>query len=327
MVTLQTTLGESLDTILFGISNGFRGINIPINNEHHHTTYDFVLHPYFKEILPMLEQLSQGTSRIDEKLIRLLRISNDHQESCEKKFKSSNNYLDLRCENYLLLYTHHIFVVLVGCWHNREYYEKHKDYLLGVGKEAAVICLEGAFDIPYGESSNYYWTNEHQFYGNLMRDVVAEGFDGVFAEVDMRDNSKIDFQDVKRLPDDFFKKWYEYLQRMFPDMCKNISGHTELRALMKSQSTADGISGNLKILPYRGVAVVAYPFTDPSGQIHYRPTGFELGEQVWADAMSAIKLYLIAKEMADGRLRKGPIVYFVGASHLSPLRFFINQQA
>ncbi|NTW14416.1 MAG: hypothetical protein HGA31_05315, partial [Candidatus Moranbacteria bacterium] len=54
------------------------------------------------------------------------------------------------------------------------------------------------------------------------------------------------------------------------------------------------------------------------------PTGYELGQLIFSDAVSAIRLHLIAKLMADGKLRKGPIVDFQGSDHLSGKQFFLR---
>ena len=53
-------------------------------------------------------------------------------------------------------------------------------------------------------------------------------------------------------------------------------------------------------------------------------TGFELGQMMYADALSAVKLHMLAKLSTDGHLPPGPIVDFQGAFHLSGKTFFMQ---
>jgi hypothetical protein len=53
-------------------------------------------------------------------------------------------------------------------------------------------------------------------------------------------------------------------------------------------------------------------------------TGLEYGQLNFKDAMSAIKLHLIANEMYEGRIEKGIIVDFEGSDHLQAKYIFLK---
>lgn len=54
------------------------------------------------------------------------------------------------------------------------------------------------------------------------------------------------------------------------------------------------------------------------------PSGLEFGQMMFGDALSAIKLHLIARLMADGKITSGPILDIQGSGHLSNKSFFIR---
>ena len=54
-------------------------------------------------------------------------------------------------------------------------------------------------------------------------------------------------------------------------------------------------------------------------------SGMEFGEQLFSDALSAIKLHLLGKLMADGKISKGLIVDIQGFGHFYNKAFFLNE--
>src|SRR3989344_4732371 len=53
-------------------------------------------------------------------------------------------------------------------------------------------------------------------------------------------------------------------------------------------------------------------------------TGLEFGQTIFSDALSSVKLHLLAKLSTGGHIRTGPIVDFQGSGHLSGKSFFIQ---
>jgi hypothetical protein len=169
-----------------------------------------------------------------------------------------------------------------------------------------------------------------------MKDAVEAGFSGLFTEVDARDESKISMDASSAadlfgifvfpdLPHDFFENYFEFLKREHPSLANIIGSPQKLKeVLMLQSSTIEGIYIRRKELYHNGKVFSPYPYITKEGKTSFEPTFLELGQQLFADALAAIKLLLIAKLMVGGHLPKGPIIEYEGAGHLSSKSFFLK---
>jgi len=152
------------------------------------------------------------------------------------------------------------------------------------------------------------------------------GFNGLFAEIDARDISKIMMDEVySKLPDSFFENYFAFLKRENPNLVKIIDSPEKLKqALIQQSTTRKGIITREKIIYQKGKRYYGYPYFEKSGKVSFEPTFLELGQHLFTDALAALKLHLMAKLMADGHLPKGPIIDYEGAGHLSSKSFFLR---
>lgn len=224
-------------------------------------------------------------------------------------------------------------VFLKGYIHTDEMQDRRGSFLKAMTKEAAVIALEGAVDVADGTSLRvYYRAGQHgqstNGFGELMQDAMNGGFRGVFAEVDPRDWSKVSLDlslDEGSLPDSFFVTYFEYLKRENPALAGRIGDVENFRNLLRKQT-------------HRKLAILEEESSDKTtrqangfvadvdggGEISVVPTGLEFGSQLFSDALSSIRLHVLAKLMADGKIPKGPILDFQGTAHLSGKQFFMR---
>lgn len=228
--------------------------------------------------------------------------------------------------------------VLKGYNHHIFYQTEHKDYLSETAKYAQVLVVEGLSNLKYGEGLVWNWEHDFQTYGVIMREAVRRGFNGYFAEVDTRDMSKVatdtqltagDLGDViktfPKLPEKFFRKYFSYLRKFFPADASRIGNHHDLEKLLRlSSTTEEGNDKYFKLRNYKGISVPVIKYPDEERDTQSQMTGLEYGELYYSDAMSAIKLHLIAKEMREGRMKPGVIVDFEGAAHLESKYFFLR---
>ena len=227
-----------------------------------------------------------------------------------------------------------------GYRHNTpEWQKRHGKYLKKMNKEAKVICIEGFAHIPFGKSLELRWNNpDFQWgdYDKLMKDAVKGGFRGLFAEVDARDVSKIEMDHTPffSFPDDlsdaFFSEFFKFLETQHPKLKEEIGTAEKLKEyLIALSTTAD--KGVIKRVEVEGGIIFrngklyrAFPYITKEGKTSFKPTLFELGQHLFCDALAAIKLHLIAKLMAEGKIEKGPIIDYEGVAHLSSKTFFLK---
>ena len=225
-----------------------------------------------------------------------------------------------------------------GYIHNKIWQERHGKFLQKMNKKAKVICIEGRHSIPFGESLELLWSHpDFQFghYDKLMKEAVKEGFRGLFTEVDARDVSKIRMDVVRKkrklifpdLPSTFFLEFFKFLETQHPQLKEEIGTPKKLKKYLVALSTTyKGVvgRGGRGIILRNGKRYEAFPYITKEGKTSFKPTLFELGQHLFTDALSAIKLHLIARLMAEGKIKKGPIIDYEGAGHLSSKTFFLK---
>ncbi len=223
-----------------------------------------------------------------------------------------------------------IDLLSIGYTHTPEYQEIHGDYLERILKGASVIAIEGLTDSPYGKKNEERYQGSGKKYGHydrLMHRAVRAGFKGLFAEVDARD-AREDWEDFMKvdeshsLPfmDDFYGKYLEYIRREHPALYAEIGSEDRFRNLLLLQLTCKPakqvVHGGRSYYDCRAVGSDFEYVPDPEG--------LEFGQMLFSDALSAVKLHLIGRLMADGKISKGPILDFEGALHLSNKSFFLR---
>ncbi len=225
-----------------------------------------------------------------------------------------------------------------GYGHYKKWQKEHGEYLKKMNKEAKVICIEGFAYIPFGKSLELYW-GKREFqkgdYDKLMKEAVKGGFRGLFTEIDARDMSKIrmdhsvSFSFPDDLPDAFFSEYFEFLGTQHPKLKEEVGSPEKLKEYLIALSITDeGVLRREKIGGGRifrdGKKYWAFPYITKEGETSFKPTLFELGQYLFTDALSAIKLHLIARLMAEGKIKKGPIIDYEGVDHLSSKAFFLK---
>lgn len=226
-----------------------------------------------------------------------------------------------------------IDVFLRGYVHDRQWQKIHGKFLKEINKYAQVICIEAIADQPFGKSLDLYWSDPKMQLGHydvLMKEAVDAGFKGLFTEIDARDMSKICMDNLPdgsfpELPSDFYDKYFKFLQKERPSLTKIIGSPENLKQALIAQSTTDkGLLAKDKVIYRKGISYHYHAYFSKEGKVSFEPTFLELGQCLFSDALSAIKLHLIAKLMADGYIEKGPIIDYAGVAHLSSKSFFLD---
>ncbi|HWQ60610.1 MAG TPA: hypothetical protein VN420_05715 [Candidatus Fimivivens sp.] len=210
--------------------------------------------------------------------------------------------------------------------------ERLDTFIGGIMEHAGVVALEGRTELPYGASirkiANQEIGQDDRFggYEQYVVDALDKGQEILFAEVDPRDESKVTFDSAAAfdtLPDGFFDAYYGYLSAQDPGLADRIGGIAEFKKLLRGQ-TGSNLEGIRETVDGRKYYAHAFVDRGKHGDKSTVPTGYELGQLIFSDAVSAIRLHLIAKLMSDGKIRKGPIVDFQGSDHLSGKQFFLR---
>lgn len=200
-------------------------------------------------------------------------------------------------------------------------------------KHAEVIALERWTGLGDGASLRHYHADVRRGYfsdgyGQLMADAMGSGFKGVFAEVDPRDWSKICLDGGtlnERLPASFFESYFRFLEREDPSFAREAGDAEGLRRLLKLQShAAIGVESETVADGSERSANRFVTSVDGNGGFSTVPTGLELGSFLFSDALVSIRMHILARLMADGKIPKGPILEFQGADHLSAKQFFMR---
>ena len=282
---------------------------------------------------------------LDPRTVGIINTMYKSAEVTYKRFGNTKDESKVGCPlNYFRL-PGGVDILLLGYVHDEEWHSRHQEFLAKIGKyNPAVVGIEGFADSVSGTSLKGRWGNDNTewqvgHYDKLMKQLVESGFTGLFTEVDMRDDSMISMDsnmdmDLKdfhwkmffpNLPEDFFKKYFAFLEKEDPTLAHEIGSPEELKTVLRKQSTTSwGLSLQKKIRYIKGKRYYAHPYLKKEGGVSYTPTSLELGQMIFSDALAAIKLHMTAKLMADGHIPKGPIVDFEGADHIPSKSFFIR---
>jgi len=242
--------------------------------------------------------------------------------------------------NYFRL-TGGVGLFLKGFIHNKRWCFNHIKFLKEMNKHAKVICVESFADVPLGESLDRFFLPDYDFdYGFLVKETIASGFDGYFSEIDERDSSKIDIDNVggvffPELPKSFYENYFSFFKRYDPEAAKIIKSPENLEKMLYFYSTTDfsikkyffGLDKDPQVIVKGKIFSRPFYFPEDSSlkeKHSLDPVFLELGLMLVSDAIAAIKLHLVAKLMADGYIKKGPIIDYIGNMHLYGRSFFLK---
>ena len=228
-------------------------------------------------------------------------------------------------------------IIPVGYVHHKDWHTEHREHLAKMNKHAGVIVIEGYFYREYGVSLDIIWGDQSEHFDALMRQAVAAGFKkgkfkGKFLEIDPRDNRDMTVlvdgdknDNFPNLPEEFIQAYQEYLEKEDPNLAKNVFRAGGLEKALRVQSTTyQGVFENDKEGYNKGLEQVAPTRINEQGDVVRHPTGLELGGALFSNAVSAIRLHMIAKLQGAGKLPMGPVLDYQGSSHLPGKNFFIR---
>ncbi len=171
-------------------------------------------------------------------------------------------------------------------------------------------------------------------YDKLMRDLVASGFNGLFCEIDARNTSKINFDSYPdtedewheiELPDIFYEHYFLYLKREDPRFIKKVHSPQKLKELMMAQVTLSPTVADLQQTIHSNTKEwnASLGISDKLMSTTL-PTGNELGQGAFTDALAALKLHILTQNMNTGDIKKGIVVDFEGANHMAMKSFYLK---
>ncbi len=234
-----------------------------------------------------------------------------------------------------------IDLFLRGYSHVQRYQQIHGKFLKEANKFAEVICIESSW-VPFDENLDFRWSlspdnDRSGDYDFLMREAVDGGFNGLFTVVDAREiipnmnscilekrNILYDFD--PKIEKRFFQVYFEYLKNKFPYLMKEIKSVIELKFFL-DEFTRYEFGTTPVFYKKRLYLIVDYfhkNYDATEIETPFEKTFFGFGKVIFSDALAAIKLHLIGKLMADGYIKKGPIVNYIGYGHLTNLEFFLR---
>jgi len=234
-------------------------------------------------------------------------------------------------------------VILRGYAHNPTWQKNFGDdrnYDTGLAtiySDVDYIAIEGFFDFPYGTSLSYRWSRSNKKnYDRLMKELVKNGFDGTFVELDARycGRSLEKTFDQKDLTREEAKKLFAFQKKHNPDLTDKIGTVDRFMAFYHKQRSAgfpdswierEEMDGHAFInngTYYGNSASVNNDLTTSS-----MPTGFELGQIAFSDALSVIKILIMNEAINNGDIAPGILVDVQGAAHLSCKSFFFENPA
>lgn len=196
-------------------------------------------------------------------------------------------------------------------------------------KDTRWVAIEGYANRPIGVSLPEFWKDSDRSYNILMRQLVKNGFQGEFIELDSRNTSKIDldgfkYSSISSFPRPITPFLYKYLIKTNPKLIKKIGSRDNLQEVLDRQILANS-SGWEKIT--EGTKGYSKPSTKINSN-HFEtttlPEGLEMGQVVFSDALSVIKILLMNKMMNEGKIDKGILVDFQGSHHLYYKSFFFE---
>jgi len=273
------------------------------------------------------EELKQ---HLDPRIVEMFEARYEHAAEMKRLYgDTKDTEIALKQEIYFRL-PGGVDLLNIGYTHTSKYQEIHSDYLERISRNASVIAIEGYSNVPYGEKNEEMYSGNGKKYGHydrLMHRAVQSGFKGLFAEVDARDTRE-DWEVLMKthernpLPfmDDFYGKYLAYIRREHPALYAEIGSEDRFRKLLFLQLTG---------VPDREVMCSGRSYYDRravGSDFEYvpDPEGLEFGRILFSDALSAVKLHLIGRLMADGKISTGPILDFEGSAHLSNKSFFLR---
>ncbi len=218
-----------------------------------------------------------------------------------------------------------------GYAHGKDWQKFHGDHLAKTYSKADYVGIEGGGALM-GERLKSYWSAEwdqNGHYDQLMKGLVEKGFDGFFFDIDDRQNEKVilgSYFNEKGnlssiyLPDEFYQSYFDYLQKESPRLAKKIGNLENLKILLWRQDYADAHPIKRS---FDGKDIIAPVSVINKYDSSLLPTGNELGE-IFVDALSALKMHIMAVKMNEGIIQKGIIVDFEGSYHLPLKSFFIK---
>jgi len=268
---------------------------------------------------------------LDERTLNYINAEFEHQKKIREKYgETKNEFVETECPIHYFRLPSGIDLFLRGYSHDPEWQRFHGPFLREANKFAQIICIEGFYKAPFGESLDLWWSRpdfQLGHYDVLMHEAVKSGFNGLFTETDARELVFVNFDGtVTKLPDEFFQRYFEYLEKKFPNLTEKVKSSKELKNILIKQSTTFvfGIMARRKTIFHEGKMYDFFPYLTEERETSFEPTFLELGQHLFSDALASIKLLLIAKLMADGHLKKGPIIDYEGAGHLSSKTFFLK---
>ncbi len=281
---------------------------------------------------------------LNEETLNYLEIEYKHQKESKRLTNNMikvNRELSFQMGEPHLHYTRlpgGVDLIMHGYFHDFIWQIINGGHLKENNKYPAIICIETHSKLPYGKTLDAYWNDPHYQLGHydvLMKEAVEEGFDGLFTEVDPRAAVHIDIDEIiDELPDDFFREYFKYLKKNVPTLANKIENESRernidhlklLKELLSLQSFPKVVEKQISALSLEtGKTYFIVPYITQEGEISLEPTFFELGRLFFADALTAIRLHLIARLMNVGAIKKGLIVDYEGAGHLYSKTFFLN---
>ncbi len=223
-------------------------------------------------------------------------------------------------------------VFLRGYVHHKTWQENYGNDLVDIyAKDSSLVVVEGFADVPLGESLPIQWKGENHEYDDLIRGIGEKNGAILFGEVDGRDKSVVEmergyYNGFLHLPPEFYSNFYYYLNKINPKFTETIESVYDLKELLKLQSSSVEalIMSTFSIKDNMNVEMSIDTKIDKIRQALPHMTGFELGRNIYTDALSAVKLHLLAKLSNDDNLPNGPIIDFQGSGHIFGKTFFMQ---
>ncbi len=207
---------------------------------------------------------------------------------------------------------------------------------------AQYIAIEGYTYHKYGKSLKRHWKISPCIdgeYNVLMQKLIQADFSGKFIEFDARfagEKGEKSF-DNKDTTDREAALRFNFLQKFVPSLAQRIGTATMLKEFIHLQRTqpTQNISETEKTLAKRGTKE-GLTFVENGTYYHETasvkkdlttsslPTGFELGQAVFSDALSVIKILLLNNAIQERKMEPGVIVDFQGAGHQSYKSYFFE---
>ena len=218
---------------------------------------------------------------------------------------------------------------------------RHQEFgLAQIYRNAQYVAVEGMSNLPFGQSLKLHWGRFHNRdsgYDRLMRELVNAGFDGLFLETDGRYNIGVFGEqsfNKNDLRNSQAQKMFTYLEKYSPNKARRIGSWQKFRNLFQLQRTGSSIPS----LTARAIRERTFIIKDGSSYHNTpsvtdklgtstTPTGLEIGQMAFSDALSTIKLLILNKAILAGKIKPGLVVDFQGAAHLHWKNYFLDHPA